>query len=84
MHFAWQISQAKEEDLDCWRVKMIKLWMHSWKKKNQMYTASVNDADSDKRSEDDMKYERTVEKRHEMAWKESRKCSGVIGTCSCM
>ena len=41
--------------------------MHSWKKKSQMYTASVNDADSDKRSEGDMKYERTVEKRHEMA-----------------
>ena len=41
--------------------------MHSWKKKSQMYTASVNDADSDKRSENDMKYERTVEKRHEMA-----------------
>ena len=30
--------------------------MHSWKKKSQMYTASVNYADSDKRSEDDMKY----------------------------
>ena len=30
--------------------------MHSWKKKSQMYTASVNDADSDKKSEDDMKY----------------------------
>ena len=31
-----------------------------------MYTASVNDADSDKRSEDNMKYESVVEKRHEM------------------
>ena len=31
-----------------------------------MYTASVNDADSDKRSEDDMKYENIVEKRHEL------------------
>ena len=31
-----------------------------------MYTASVNDADSGKRSEDDMKYESIVEKRHEM------------------
>ena len=37
-----------------------------------MYTASVNDVYSDKRSEDDMKYERIVVKRHEMAWKESR------------
>ena len=32
-----------------------------------MYTASVNDADSDKRSEDVIKYESIVEKRHEMA-----------------
>ena len=31
-----------------------------------MYTSSVNDADFDKRSEDDMKYESIVEKRHEM------------------
>ena len=30
-----------------------------------MYTASVN-ADSDKMSEDDMKYESIVEKRHEI------------------
>ena len=36
------------------------------KKKSQMYTASVNDADSDQRSEDDMKYESTLKKRHEM------------------
>ena len=40
-------------------------------KGSQIYTASVNDADSDKRSEDDMKYESIVEKRYEMAWKES-------------
>ena len=32
-----------------------------------MYTASVNDADSDKRSDDDRKYESIVQKRHEMA-----------------
>ena len=42
-----------------------------WEEESQMYTASVNDADSDKRSEDDMKYESILEKRHEMAWKES-------------
>ena len=47
---------------------------------SQMYTSSVNDADFDKRSEDDMKYESIVEKRHEMVWK----CSGKIDTCSCM
>ena len=31
-----------------------------------MYTANINNADSDKRSEDDMKYGSVVEKRHEM------------------
>ena len=48
---------------------MFKWWIidEFWKK-SQMYTASVNDAESDKRSEDDM------------VWK----CSGEIGTCSCM
>ena len=47
---------------------------------SQMYTANINNADSDKRSEDDMKYGSVVEKRHEMVWK----CTGLIGTCSCM
>ena len=47
---------------------------------SQMYTASINNADSDKRSEDDMKYGSVVEKRHEMVWK----CTGLIGTSSCM
>ena len=44
----------------------------------QMYTASANDADSDKRSENDMIYESIVEKgnekNHDMVWK----CSGEI------
>ena len=44
-----------------------------------MYTASVNDADSDKRSEYDMKNESVVEKRHDMAWKVSWKSSYEIG-----
>ena len=34
----------------------------NWEEEIQMYTASVNDADSDKRSEDDMKYEIVAEK----------------------
>ena len=34
-----------------------------------MYTASVNDADSDQRSEDNMKYESVVE--NDMKWYES-------------
>ena len=34
----------------------------NWEEESQMYTASVNDADSDKRSEDDMKYEIVAEK----------------------
>ena len=46
---------------------------------SEMYTANINNADSDKRSEDDMKYESIVEKRHEMV----SKCSVLIGTCSC-
>ena len=41
------------------------------KKKSQMYTASVKDADSDKRSENDMIYESIVENRNEMVCKES-------------
>ena len=45
-----------------------------------MYEAGVNDADSETGSEDDMKYESIVENRHEMA----SKCSGEIGTCSCV
>ena len=34
----------------------------NWQEESQMNTASVNDADSDKRSEDDMKYESIAEK----------------------
>ena len=47
---------------------MIRL-NYGWnlEEESQMYTASVN-ADSDKRSEDDMKYESIVEKRHEIVW----------------
>ena len=41
------------------RVKQLNLNVF-WKKKKQMYIASVNDADSDKRSENDMKYESII------------------------